>query len=85
MNIDLEKIKAEIERLKAQTGEEYFEANKDAIKQDIIEKFEKAKINDINLLTTILNSLPNFEAKEEAVKEEAVKEEQQEEVVEIKE
>lgn len=80
MNIDLEKIKAEIERLKAQTGEEYFEANKDAIKQDIIEKFEKAKINDINLLTTILNSLPNFEAKEEAVKEE-----QQEEVVEIKE
>ena len=65
MNIDLEKIKAEIERLKAQTGEEYFEANKDAIKQDIIEKFEKAKINDINILTAILNSLPNFEVKTE--------------------
>lgn len=75
MNIDLEKIKAEIERIKAQTGEEYYVANKEAIKKDIIEKFEKAKINDINLLTTILNSLPNFE----------VKAEQQEEIVEIKE
>ena len=85
MNIDLEKIKAELEKVQALTGEEYYETNKEQIKADIIERFEKAKQNDINALTMILNTLPNFEAKEEAVKEEAVKEEQQEEIVENKE
>lgn len=65
MNIDLEKIKSEIDTLKSQTGEEYFETNKEKIKAEIIENFENSKQNDINLFTMILNTLPNFEIKEE--------------------
>ena len=70
MNIDLEKIKAELEKVQALTGEEYYETNKEQIKQEVVANFEKTKQNDINILTAILNTLPNFEAKEEAVKEE---------------
>ena len=47
MNIDLEKIRAEIDTLKSQTGEEYFETNKEQIKAEIIENFENSKQNDI--------------------------------------
>lgn len=72
MNIDLEKIRAELEKVKALTGEEYFEENKDKIKQDAIANFEKAKQNDINILTMILNYLPNFEIKAEQQQEEIV-------------
>lgn len=72
MNIDLEKIRAELEKVKALTGEAYFEENKDKIKQDAIANFEKAKQNDINILTMILNYLPNFEIKAEQQQEEIV-------------
>lgn len=65
MNIDLEKIKAELEKVQALTGEEYYETNKEQIKQEVVANFEKTKQNDINILTAILNTLPNFEVKAE--------------------
>ena len=65
MNIDLEKIKAELEKVQALTGEDYFETNKEQIKQEVVANFEKTKQNDINILTAILNTLPNFETKAE--------------------
>lgn len=72
MNIDLEKIRAELEKVKALTGEAYFEENKDKIKQDAIANFEKGKQNEINILTAFLNYLPNFEIKAEQQQEEIV-------------
>lgn len=61
MNIDIEKIKAEIEKVNAMTYEEYYEKNK----EELIQEFQNKQQNEARALIMILNSLPNFELKTE--------------------
>jgi len=61
MNIDIEKIKAEIEKVNAMTYEEYYEKNK----EELIQEFQNKQQNEARALIMILNSLQNFELKTE--------------------